>query len=541
MTTRTPNRTRKKNRVPVLPILSAALICAAAAILVLELVRFSQLEDRVAADVTVAGVRVGGLSQLEAVARWEAVYTQPVTLYYGENPILLEPNSLDFRVNSETMLASALAASGEADFWARFINHLTGTEVQRGGASIPLLADYQPALLRQFLEDIARRYDRNPGTPGYDVPTLTVYSGNRGSRLDIDLAVQLVDAALRSPDNRVVNLPIGDSSASDPNILTLRQMIIDYLDTQGFIYDGETTVASVYIMDLQTGDEINLLGDVAFSGASTTKVSIMIDFYRSLNRPPNQDEAFLLANSMLCSRNSSSNLLMGLIGGGNNVLAGAASVTNTMQMLGARNTYIAARFVEGVPNEQFGAIAAPRTTPNLNFNTDPDPFNQTTAEDMGTLFTMIYDCATQGSGLMVAYPSGEFSQNDCRQMLELMSANDLLRLLQGGIPPGARIAHKNGWLTSMVGDAGIVFSPSGRDYVISVFLWEEAEFQNYERLWPLLEGISRAAWNYFNPDEPLLTPRTDLPVTAQDCEGNYLPPSPELTNLDDINAWREGR
>lgn len=53
-----------------------------------------------------------------------------------------------------------------------------------------------------------------------------------------------------------------------------------------------------------------------------------------------------------------------------------------------------------------------------------------------------------------------------------------------------------------------------------------------------MEGVSRAAWNYFSPDEPLLTARTDIPATAQACEGNYLPPSPELTNLDDIDAWR---
>jgi hypothetical protein len=88
----------------------------------------------------------------------------------------------------------------------------------------------------------------------------------------------------------------------------------------------------------------------------------------------------------------------------------------------------------------------------------------------------------------------------------------------------------------MVGDAGIVYPPSGRNYVISVFLWEEAEFQNYERLWPLVEGISRTAWNYFSPGEALVAPR-DLPATALECEGNYLPPPGEV-NLDDIDSWR---
>ena len=188
--------------------------------------------------------------------------------------------------------------------------------------------------------------------------------------------------------------------------------------------------------------------------------------------------------------------------------------------------------------------SAPTTTPNPNFNTDPDPYNQITPEDLGTLFALIYDCANYSSGLMVAFPNGEFTQQECKQMLELMSANNLLRLLQGGIPEGTRISHKNGWLTETVGDAGIVYPPSGRNYVIAVFLWEDTEFQNFERLWPLVEGISRAAWNYFNyTDNPndaeplLLTPRDDLPRTAQDCEGNYLPPAGQV-NLDDIFAWQ---
>ena len=97
-----------------------------------------------------------------------------------------------------------------------------------------------------------------------------------------------------------------------------------------------------------------------------------------------------------------------------------------------------------------------------------------------------------------------------------------------------RISHKNGWIFDTVGDAGVVYSPNGRHYVISVYLWEETEFQDYEKLWPLLEEVSRAAWNFFNPENALLVPRANLPATAQECEGNYLPPGPEYVDLNDI-------
>ena len=157
---------------------------------------------------------------------------------------------------------------------------------------------------------------------------------------------------------------------------------------------------------------------------------------------------------------------------------------------------------------------------------------------MGTIFSLIYDCAHYDSGLALALPEGQITQLECQRMLEVASANDLERLLQGGIPPGTRISHKNGWIFDTVGDAGIVYSPNGRHYVISVFLWERTEFQDYEKLWPLVEEISRAAWNFFNPANALLQPRSDLPATAVECEGNYLPPNAEAVNLDDINAWK---
>ncbi|MCU0496932.1 MAG: class A beta-lactamase-related serine hydrolase [Anaerolineae bacterium] len=537
-TTAAMSRRKKRRGLPVLSILSGALLAAAGAIFILELVQFSQQDNVLAPGVIVAGVDVSGLSERDAVLRWQNAFQQDVVLYYGESPIILKPSAVGFQVNSDTMLASALETSETtANFWSRFFNYLTGQPPGRS-ATINLAASYQESLLTDFLLDIADRYDRPAGQPGYDVVTLTVYEGVTGSQLDVEAAKRLINTALYDPVNRVVNLPIGDSAQSRPNLTTLRQLIVDYLDSEGFIYDAQGSIASIFIMDLQTGEEINLLGDVAMTAASTTKVPIMIDFYRVNEDQPTPDEAYILANSLLCSRNSSSNTLIQLIGGGDQ-FNGLTSITQTLQQIGTGNTFLIAPYTEGVAGQQLGAIARPRTQPNANFNTDPDPFNQTTAEDLGTMFAMIYDCANYGSGLMTIYENGEFTQRECRQMLELMSANDLQRLLQGGLPMETRISHKNGWLGGTVGDAGIVYSPNGRNYVISVFLWEDTEFQDFERLWPLVEGISRATWNYFNPDQPLLVPRDDLPRTAQDCEGNYLPPAGQV-NLDDIWSWREG-
>lgn len=533
-------RRRRSRSLPIIPGLSAVMLLAAIGLMVYELVMFSQEQGRLPSDVSVAGVEVGGLSPGEAVSRWEGPFSEPVVLWYEDSPILLDPAAVGFRVNSAAMLAEAQAAgNASGENWIRFFNHLTGQQAE-SAISVELASNYQENLLDEFLLDIGRRYDRMPDQSGFDLQTLTLRPGAGGRTLNARAALPLIDGALRSPDSRSVVLPLNDTGSGSTDLATLRDMLIAYLDSQSFIYDGSSTVASVYIMDLQSGEEINLNGDVAFSAASTIKVPILIDYFRLLSLAPTDEESFLMANSLLCSNNSSSNLIMQIIGGGteNDLFRGIGSVTETAQYLGARNTFITAPLFLGVEGQQLGSIAAPQTSPNPNFNTGPDPYNQTTAEDLGTLFGMIYDCASYGSGLIAAYPDGEFTQNECRQMLELMSGNDLLRLLQGGLPEDARISHKNGWLENIHGDAGVVFPPNGRNYIIAVFLWQDVEFFSFTEAWPLIEGISRAAWNYFSPETPLLSPRDNLPQEgAQACDA-FLPPFGQV-NLNDIDAYRQ--
>ncbi len=527
---------RRRFRLPLLELISAGLLLVALLLFVLELVSFSLQRDRLQADITVAGITVGGLSPAEARARWEVAYAQPVELSYRGSPILLDPASVGFQPNSEVMLAQSLAESAsESSFWLAFWNYLWRRPVQP--INVPLDADYQTTLVRQYLENIAARYDRPPGLPEPVLDTLTFQAGSAGYTFDIEVTLALVDRALRDPFDRFVELPVAERDPADSGLEALSNLIIAYLDSQGFIYDGQTTVASVYIMDLTTGEEINLNGDVAFSAASTMKLPILLSTYRFLSFAPSEDIAWLMVNSLLCSNNSSSNFLLDTMGQGD-TWAGLDYVTETLAQVGASNTYITAPFDLGIEGQELRSNPIPQTNPNPRFDTDPDPFNQTTAEDLGTLLMLIYDCARYDSGLRVAYPEGEYTQTECQQMLEIMSGNDLLRLIQGGVPAGTRVSHKNGWLNTIHADAGIVFPPNGRDYIISVFIWEAGNFFSYERAWPLIEGISRAAWNYFSPEQPLLSRRPDLPANAQEC-ASFLPPAPDAVNLSDIDWWRQ--
>ena len=163
-----------------------------------------------------------------------------------------------------------------------------------------------------------------------------------------------------------------------------------------------------------------------------------------------------------------------------------------------------------------------------------------TTEDLGTLFAMLYDCANFSSGAMLAFPNGEFTPTECRQMLELMSANDLERLLQGGIPPDARISHKNGWDgQTMHGDAGIVYSPTATTTSSPSSSGKIATSSVSEIAWPLIEEISRATWKSFQPRGAAPRPPRRPPHLRSRLRGTYLPPYGAV-DLNNINAWRGG-
>ena len=117
---------------------------------------------------------MGGLSESDAQARLESVYVnQAIQLIYDGSPIWLRPPEINFRLNSDLMISDAIARSNrQKSFWAGFWNFLERRPVS--AVSVPLDATYPEGDLRQYLENIAARYDTQGGAAGFDLATLTV-------------------------------------------------------------------------------------------------------------------------------------------------------------------------------------------------------------------------------------------------------------------------------------------------------------------------------------------------------------------------------
>lgn len=527
-------------KLPVLSLLSIAFVLVGVLMFGLELVAYSSGGGgSLQSDVRIAGVQVGGLNQSEAQIRWERIYLdQPITLIYRDSPIIYTPRALGFQTNNEAMLAAARAQSDTVgNFWSGFWSHLLGRVPNP--VSVPLDATLQEGQLQAVLEDIARRYDSAASGIGFNLDSLTFQGGVAGAQLDMNGAAERIRAALYnpSPASRVVELPTLETDTNTASMDDLRSAILQYMESQGFLYDGVTTKASLFVMDLSTGAEMAIQETILHSGVSVIKIPLMMNYFRYQNSEPHPDVAYLMSSAIICSHNPGANYIIADTAN-QNMIQGLINASQTMIDIGMLNSWVTSPLFVGTDYD-YPIIRrpSPPIAVDPGGNASADPLNTTTAEDMGIALRLLYDCAYNNSGLLAIDAEG-FTQTECVQMLEVMSGVKFFRFSEIGAPQGVRIAHKVGYGSETVADAAIVFSPA-TDYIFVMFIWEQDTDGN--RLtslssWAIIDEVSRIVYNYFNPTQPLATRRT--PPNPNGGAACVLPRTSAEINLNNMDDNR---
>ncbi len=460
------------------------------ALLFWQWMRFRSSLRVLPAGLTIADATVEGMTVEEVLAALEGAYAQPVQLSYQGEPILLAPETVEFRLDREATRAAIEGAVANRNSVQGFLNYL----FRRPSPPVAVTpaVEYSRERLDRFLERVAQQYDRPPREPVPLPETLTFRPGQPGYELDREASRARVEAALLSLFHRQADLVVHTSEAPPLQMRHLKEM----LDALLADFDG---IPSVFVKDLQTGEELEINPDVAYAGLSVLKIAIMVETYRALDGPPSVEQMKLLTETMTLSGNFTANLLLQDPIGHGDMYQGVENLTASMRYLGLVNTFMAA------PYDEVGPVPAIVTPANsrTDLNTNPDPYMQTTARDIGLLLEMIYQCSRGGGALMVAYP-GAFTPQECQEMLEMMAGDRTGSLIEAGLPPDMPFARKHGWAGDTHADAAIVFSPGG-DFVLVVFLyrpgWLEWDVSN-----PLIARLATATYNYFNPESPVQRP-----------------------------------
>ncbi len=474
---------------------SLIFILIAAVFMVYQLVQYSMSRSNYPTDMTIGGVPVGGLDPQAAAQRLLQVYSVPVEIHYNNAVIDLEPGLIGFQLNTESMLAAADLQRTGASFWLGYWDYLWNHSSPP--SQIPLVASFSEDRLRIYLQnEISTRYDQAP-MPAQPIPgTVNFTPGTPGQTLDIDRAVTLIAGALESPDQRVVLLSSQRTAPGRPTLTTLQILLKQIIDQSGF-----TGIVDLYFLDLQTtgemqfayqsGKDLSIKPDIAFSADSTIKIPIMVSVYQHFSSKIDDQVDAGLKDMIAASNNNAADALMKSL----DELRGPLVVTDTMQALGLENTFINGFFYPGAGVLKFFNTPANKRT---DVNTDPDIYSQTTPSDMGMLLEDIYLCAQTGGSSLVAVFPGKIDQAACQQMIQYLQEDKLGVLIQAGVPEGTIVAHKHGWDIDLTqySDAGIVFTPGG-NYILTIYVYNPGG-GNWSIVSPMYAEISRAVYNFFN-------------------------------------------
>ena len=482
-----------------LRVVSLLLILAAGVFVFYKWTEFSRLPDVLPAGSRLAGIPVGGLSREDALARLQAAYNRPIELRYQGASLLLQPEQAGFKLDLDAMLPSPASPTTQQRLSA-FRDWLWDRPLLPVEAS--LAWSYDQALLRSYLEtEIAPRYDQPALQAGLLPGALAFRRGRPGVALDVDASLPLIVAALPELAPAPIDLPSRSLEAP-----TLPFSSLELLLRRVIASDGFTGLAGVYLQDLNTGDtihfatrggaEVPVQPEIAFTASSIIKIPILVSVFRRLDAPPDATTSFLFDKMISESSNDAADMLMKTV---LDEVRGPLLVTEDLRALGLNDSFLAGYFALGSPLlDIFETPANSRT----DISTQPDPYSQATMADIGALLAEIYTCAQIGSGKLVEVFPGQITQDECRQMIEILKTNHQPYLITAGLPDGATIAHKHGYgsaneVINTIGDAAIVFTPGG-DYVLVVWL-NNPELLLWDPANKLVADLSTAVYSYFDP------------------------------------------
>ncbi len=458
-----------------------------------ELFLYDRARQLLPPGVEIGDLDVGGLSVPEATDLLNNHFGSPIVLYHRNERVEISPQEVGFRIDVQGMIEEVEAFRDGQEFWPGFVEFALHHSFNPH--TVALRATHDRELLLDRLEAVATFLDQPAKGPQLLVGAASFQFGESGYTTDVMASLPDVESALYNPFNREVELVVQDEEAPQLSLELLGENIEKQLEA----FSG---VGSVFVMDLATGEEISVNGNVAISGLSILKIAIFLETYRVLDGPPNEYVQGLLVDTAVYSSNYGANLLLHVIAGQDNTYEGAARLTESMRRLGLVNTFMA------IPYDAQPAASRPSTyiTPansDPNIITRPDPAMQTTAEEIGSLLSMIYYCAQDTGPLRLLYPE-ELTPADCQAIIDLMVLNDEGNLIRFGVPESVPVSHKHGWDFVTQGDAGIVLSPGG-DYVIVEYVTDpNSDWLSHEIGFPILREISRATFNYFNFENPNL-------------------------------------
>ena len=436
-----------------------------------------------------AELQMGGMTRNQALVAIAEAYNSPVSLHYLDEEVILVPEMVDLALDVEATGANLdevlIARSGLRGFVRYALDQILRREPPP--LAVQPVFDYSRERLDAFLERIVKQYDHEPLPPVVFPEMGTFQPSQRGTALNVEASRPLVVKALLSAVEREVKLVVAVTPAPEATLDVLEQAI------EGQLLDF-TGIVGVFVKDTETGQELCLNCNVAFTALSTLKLAIAGELYRTAELASDQDSAFLASQMLTEQDDTMANFLLARLGS-NDPYVGAQRVTAFMQSLGFVNSFIVAPYTPD-ENPDLASLVTPANS-RTDINTVPSPYYQTTPMEMGLLLEGFYQCG-QGGGLLRVLYAQQIAPAECEDTLAWLSQNTANRAIAAGMPPETRLAHMYGWGGHTFANLTLVYSPE-TDFVIAVFI-HQPEWEIPGDSAAAFEVIGQLAYRFFNPE-----------------------------------------
>lgn len=272
---------------------------------------------------------------------------------------------------------------------------------------------------------------------------------------------------------------------------TKKEALHEKVSAQIDSIEGDVAVAFLNLSD--TTDSLYMNADEEFHAASTMKVPVMIELYKQQEAGKiDLNDSILLVNEFksivdgspysmdinddsddiiynkINTRVALKDLMYSMITVSSNLatnvlieLVDAKKVTATMRELGADKIEVL-RGVEDIKAYEQGLS------------------NSTTAKDLLVIMEAI---ANNEAG----------TEADCQAMIGILKDQQFNEIIPQELPEDVEVAHKTGSITGVHHDAGIVYLPDGRSYVLVLLSKNLKDFDKGTRQ---LAGISKSFYEY---------------------------------------------
>ncbi|MDY6783997.1 MAG: serine hydrolase [Cyanobacteriota bacterium] len=254
--------------------------------------------------------------------------------------------------------------------------------------------------------------------------------------------------------------------------------------------------AGVLLVDLDTGTYVNIEGETSFAAASTIKLPLLVAFFQEVDAGNITLEEMLTMEEELIAAEAG---IMQYKQPGTQFSA-LETVTQMITISDNTATNMILKRLGGqeILNQRFqqwnlSATAIHNPLPDLE----------------GTNITSPMDLAR----LMAKVNRGDLismrSRDRVLEILRNIVTNDLL---PRGLDKDARIAHKTGNIGSLIADAGLVDTPTGKRYIAVIMVQRP---HNDPQAKELIRDISREAYQYFNRPLPASQSSPAQPVISK--------------------------